>query len=198
MKKAAKETLVGNKSKYDQMKSIAKASDTKREFSLQEAIYLLMPKLLLCRIFLRVIFLNSNLPEKRYWMFRKKVEIDELTHDSTSIFQRNMLDYYLDRPNKTFKSGQYQTIDQICFAEFSSLYYTDLKPSESTENECQQIVLNDQIIEINRDESRFPKTIPLMPVKEKLKYRKVRAVLTLYFPMFPFDPPENIRKPKVF
>ena len=22
--------------------------------------------------------------------------------------------------------------------------------------------------------------------------------LTLYFPMFPFDPPENIRKPKVF
>ena len=23
-------------------------------------------------------------------------------------------------------------------------------------------------------------------------------VLTLFFPMFPFDPPENIRKPKVF
>ena len=23
-------------------------------------------------------------------------------------------------------------------------------------------------------------------------------ILTLYFPMFPFDPPENIRKPKVF
>ena len=24
------------------------------------------------------------------------------------------------------------------------------------------------------------------------------GALTLYFPMFPFDPPENIRKPKVF
>ena len=23
-------------------------------------------------------------------------------------------------------------------------------------------------------------------------------VLTLYFPMFPFHPPENVRKPKVF
>ena len=24
------------------------------------------------------------------------------------------------------------------------------------------------------------------------------VMLTLYFPMFPFDPPENIRKPKIF
>ena len=27
---------------------------------------------------------------------------------------------------------------------------------------------------------------------------KKSFVLTLFFPMFPFDPPENIRKPKVF
>ena len=25
-----------------------------------------------------------------------------------------------------------------------------------------------------------------------------KSLLTLYFPMFPFDPPENIRKPLVF
>ena len=27
---------------------------------------------------------------------------------------------------------------------------------------------------------------------------KHKCLLTLCFPMFPFDPPENIRKPKVF
>lgn len=44
-KQIAKEGLVENKSKYDQMKSTVKAYDTKKEFSLQEAIYLLMPEL---------------------------------------------------------------------------------------------------------------------------------------------------------
>ena len=83
----------------------------------------------------------------------------------------------LNCPNKNFKSGQYQIIDQICFAEFLSLYYTYLKPSESTENECQPVVLNDKIIEMNHDESGFSKTIALMPVKEKLKCRKIRAAL---------------------
>ena len=32
----------------------------------------------------------------------------------------------------------------------------------------------------------------------KKKMSSVLSLLTLYFPMFPFDPPENIRKPLVF
>ena len=55
------------------------------------------------------IFLNSNLPEKRYRMF-KKVEVDELPDDSTDIFQLNMLDRYLDLQNKNLKLGQYQIL----------------------------------------------------------------------------------------
>ena len=35
-------------------------------------------------------------------------------------------------------------------------------------------------------------------VKCRLQWCITTILLTLYFPMFPFDPPENIRKPKVF
>ena len=31
-----------------------------------------------------------------------------------------------------------------------------------------------------------------------ITYQKMRHQLILFFPMFPFDPPENIRKPFVF
>ena len=51
MKLAAKKALVRNKLEYDQMKSTAKACTTKKECSVQEAVYHLMPELWLCRIF---------------------------------------------------------------------------------------------------------------------------------------------------
>ena len=54
------------------MKAIAKAYITKRECSVQEAVYLIMPELWLRKLFPRVIFLNSNLPEKWFRIFKKK------------------------------------------------------------------------------------------------------------------------------
>ena len=42
--------------------------------------------------------------EKRYKIFKKKAETDELPDDSTDIFQRNMLDRCIDRPNEHFKN----------------------------------------------------------------------------------------------
>ena len=36
-----------------------------------------------------------NLPKKRYRIFKKNAETDELPDYSTDTFQRNMLDYYL-------------------------------------------------------------------------------------------------------
>ena len=64
MKQAAEEALVSSKSDYAKMKAIAKAYTTKRECSVQKAVYLVMPELWLRRIFLRVLFLNSNLSGK--------------------------------------------------------------------------------------------------------------------------------------
>ena len=86
MKQTGKEALKMNKSDYERMKAIRKAYITKRECSVQEAVYLIMPELLLRKIFPRVIFLNSSLPEKFFRIFKKKAEIDELPGDSTDIF----------------------------------------------------------------------------------------------------------------
>ena len=81
MKQAAKEAINLNKTQYEQMKSIAKAYASKRECSVQEAVYLLMPELWLRKTFPGVIFANSNLPENRYRIVLSKEEIDELPED---------------------------------------------------------------------------------------------------------------------
>ena len=99
MKQAAKEAITINKSKVEQIK--ARAYATKRECSVQEAFYHIMPELWLRKTSARVMFANSNLPEYRYKLFRTQEEINVLPEDS----KRNMLDRYIDRPNSTFKGG---------------------------------------------------------------------------------------------
>ena len=73
-----------------------------RECSVEELVYLIMPELRLRKKFSRVIFPNTNLPEKRYKICRSKEEIDELPENSTDIFQRNMIDRCTGRPNSPF------------------------------------------------------------------------------------------------
>ena len=58
-----------------------------------------------------MIFLNSNIPEKRHRIFRRKENLDDLPDDSTDVFQRNMLDRYLDRPDREFENGKFEVID---------------------------------------------------------------------------------------
>ena len=60
MKQAAKEAFNSNKTNLEQMKSIARAYATKRECSVQEAVYLLLPELWLRKTFPGVIFANSK------------------------------------------------------------------------------------------------------------------------------------------
>ena len=120
MKQAVKDATNGKKSDFDRMKAIARAYATKRECSVQEAVYLVMPEIWLRKTFPKVLFLNSNMPEKRYKIFQNKEEIDELPEDSTDIFECNILDRYIDRPGKNFMAGTYRAIDVMCFAEFLS------------------------------------------------------------------------------
>ena len=81
MKQAAKEAVNFNKTNIEQMKSVARAYATKRECSIQEAVYLLLPELWLGKTFPGVLFANSNLPENRFRICRSKEEIDELPED---------------------------------------------------------------------------------------------------------------------
>ena len=107
MKQAAKEAFNSNKTNIEQMRSIALVYDNKRECSVQEAVYILMPELWLRKTFPGVIFANSNLPENRFRICRSKEEIDERPENSTDIIKRNMIDRYIDRPNRTFLNGKY-------------------------------------------------------------------------------------------
>ena len=162
MKQVAKEALNGNKSHYEQMRAIAQTYTTKRECFIQKAVCLVMLELSLRKIFSKVIFLNSNLPEKQYKIFKQKNEIDELSDVSTDLFQRNMLDRYLVRPSESFKNDAYKVIDKPFFTEFLSYYYIVKKPVRNSENDCQPELLDDTIMESNHAETHFPKVIPLM------------------------------------
>ena len=76
-----------------------------------------MPEFWLRKTFPKVVFPNSNMPEKRYRIFRRKKDLDELPVDSSDVFQRNMLDRYIDRPDLIFHNGKITAMDLLCLAE---------------------------------------------------------------------------------
>ena len=122
MKLAASEALESSKTLFEKMKSISNAYRTHREMSVQEAVSIVMPEIWLRKTSPAVMFANSNLPDKRYRICRSEEEIVNMPSDSTDIFKKNMLDRYMDRPNRTFKNGKYRMLDAICFAEFLPNY----------------------------------------------------------------------------
>ena len=75
MKQVAKEAVMENLNVFEKMKAISKAYTTKRECSVQEAVYHIMPELWLRKTFPRVVFANSNLPEDRYRVCRSEEEL---------------------------------------------------------------------------------------------------------------------------
>ena len=178
--KAMKQALVDardtNLGKFEEMISIAKAYASNRECSVQEAVYHVMPELWLRKCFPRVHFLNSNLPSERYRMCKSQEELAELPEDSIDVFKENMLDRYLDRPNSTFMNGKYKSVDKMCYAFFLANYYVDAKSNVNEINDAIPSVLTDHLME-EGETSDYPKVLPLMNSKQKLKCRKVKAVL---------------------
>ena len=65
MKQAAKEAIENELDEYQAMKTVLRAYINKRECSVQEAVYHILPELHLRKIFPGVFFANSNLPEER-------------------------------------------------------------------------------------------------------------------------------------
>ena len=99
MNLAVKEAWENNSNNYDQMKLIARAYASKKECSVQGAVYRIMPELCLRKVFLAVLFANTNLPENRYRVCVSKKETKQLPESSTDIFKTNILDRYKDRPS---------------------------------------------------------------------------------------------------
>ena len=67
-----------------------------KECFVQKSVYHIMPKLWLLKIFPRVIYANSNLPEKRMKMILSEKEIAELPNDSTDLYKGNIIATLLD------------------------------------------------------------------------------------------------------
>ena len=141
-----------------------------------------IPELWLWKTFPKVVFLNSNKPEKRYWVFRRKEDLHKLPLGSTDVIQHNILDRYIDRPGLIFHNSRFAAIDLLCLAEFLSYYYVQSRFKPESQNDCQLVVLDDELMETKYFDSQYIKTIPLSSSKEKSKCRKVKAVLRYHVP----------------
>ena len=91
MKQTLKESLKKGGGSYEKMKSVVHEYSSKRECSLQEAVYQEMPELWLRKVFPGVLYANSNIPEKRVRMKLSKKEVFKLPKNSADICKRNMV-----------------------------------------------------------------------------------------------------------
>ena len=114
-----------------------KAYMTKRERSVQEAVYHIMPELWLRKTFPHVVFANNNLPEDKYRhkVYCSEEELQEMCKDSTRIFKRNMLDRYMDRPVLIFSGGKYSILNRFCYAEFLAHHILVPRKTNNEEND---------------------------------------------------------------
>ena len=63
------------------------------------------------------IFVNTDLPESRLKMIKKKQQdLEHLDEQSTDIFQRNLIDRYTDHP-------YVDNVNNLCLAKFAAYYY---------------------------------------------------------------------------
>ena len=99
MKQAAKEAFENNMHHHNTMKTIANAYFSNGECSVQEAVYHILPKLKLRRIFPVVCFVNRNPPEERVQVLLSEEELNELPDDSPNIFKKSKIDNYMERPS---------------------------------------------------------------------------------------------------
>ena len=167
---------------HEQMKSVANVYLNKRECSVQECVYHILPGQWLRKTFPGVIFANINIPEKRFRIFLCKNEISDLPEDSKNLFKRNMVDRYIDRPDMTSFGGKYSLLNSFCYGEFLRFYY--LAPNVKVkENDYQPEELVDEVMEeTDNIDHIYPKVIPLMSTKEKLKCRKIPFVFAILCP----------------
>ena len=120
-------------------------------------------------------------------MFRSKEDLEGVPEDSTDIFQRKMLDEYLDRPDATFKSGKFAYLDSSVLQSFYLTTYGHCKSKEEAENDNQPVVLYDELMNLQHSATHQNETIFLMSSNEKSKKKscsksqqKSRSVCTSF------------------
>ena len=110
-------------------------------------------------------------------MFRRKEDLYKLPLRSTGVIQRNILNRYIDRPDLIFHNSKFAAIDLLRLAEFLSYCCVQSRFKPRSQNDCQIVVLDDELMKTKYFDSQYINTIPLTSSKEKSKRRKVKAVL---------------------
>ena len=104
--------------------------------------------------------------------------------------QRIQRTYSIDRPDMTSFGGKYSLLNSFCYAEFLRSCYLALN-AKFKENDYQPEELVDELMEgIHNIDHIYPKVIPLMSSKEKLKCQKIPFVLQFYVPNQQTQPEE--------
>ena len=70
--------------------------------SVQEEVYNCLPELRLRKVFPGVTYTNTDIPEKQFRVLQSQKEINDLPDDSNNIFNKYILDRYVDRPDERF------------------------------------------------------------------------------------------------
>ena len=148
MKEAVKDAINGKKSDFQRIKAVARVYTTKRECSVQEAVYLVMPVLWLRKTFSKVLFLNSNIPEKRYRILRNKKKL--MNNQKIVLILSNVI-YWIDILIGQTTISWVEDIVQLmpCVLQnfFHPIYYAAPKSRKGIESYCQPIVLHDELME---------------------------------------------------
>ena len=167
MKKAVKEAFENNIHHHDALKTIAKAYLSNRDCPVQEAVYHILPKLNLKRIFQAAHFVNTNLTEERVQALLSEKELGELPDNSSNLFKKSNINRYMERPSATFCNGKYSVLNGF-YAEYLAYYTLENKSNKTCEYQSDE--LDDNLIENNHEECSHPTPLPPPPPKKKKKY----------------------------
>ena len=110
---------------------------------------------------------------------KSKQKLDDLDDDSTDIFKSKIIEHYSIRPDSI------SVLDKLCLAEFAAYYYKDYRKESDKTNDAQPNVLTDEVIHTQHSilqNISLPPQITLMNTKEKMKCRKVKAVIRYHTP----------------
>ena len=100
------------------LKDIAQAYASNKEYSVQEAVYHCLPKFWLRNVFPSVIYANIKIPENHFKILLSQQEISELPNESEDIFKKNMLDKYMDMPDEKFQDWKLALVNFSYYSEF--------------------------------------------------------------------------------
>ena len=136
-----------------------------------------MPELWLRKIFPATAFVRTDLPDKRLRVTKSKQNLEELDGESTDIFKSNVIEKYTIRPLNI------PAVNDLCLTEFVAYYYKKYQKENSETIDAQPQDLTDSEIEAQHlDNDSLPDAIRLMNTNEKMKRRKIKAVIRYHKP----------------